>query len=148
MKTLLKGMAMLLLILSTNALMAQNPAIKKQPLFESKAAKLPATATQLEIAFAAKEGSDVNFQFRDLRFTGTIVSTIKRYENLYSVIIKSTGPDNSLLSLSKRINDDKTITYVGRILNNASSDGYELNQNADGSYTFHKIQTEELIQDY
>lgn len=148
MKTLLKGMAMLLLMLSTNALLAQNPAMKKQPIFKSTADRLPATTAQLEQAFAAKEGSDVNFQFRDLKFTGTIVSTIKRYENLYSVIIRSKGADNTLLSLSKRINDDKTITYVGRILNHSSSDGYELNQNADGTYTFHKIQTEELIQDY
>ena len=55
---------------------------------------------------------------------------------------------NSLFSISKRINDDNTITYVGRIINEKYADGYELKKDNYGNYTFNKIKTEELIQDF
>jgi hypothetical protein len=52
------------------------------------------------------------------------------------------------LSISKRINDDQTITYVGRIINNNYADGYELKREKNGSYTMHKIKTDALIEDF
>jgi len=55
---------------------------------------------------------------------------------------------NTLLSISKRINDDNTITYVGRIINEKYADGYELKKDNNGNYSFNKIRTEELIQDF
>jgi len=148
MKTLQLGFTLCFLFISAIAVKAQTPTFERQPLFKNAAQKLPAAISELEKAFTVKEGSEVTFQFNNFKFTGTVQTSIKRYENLYSVIIKSTSLNNTLLSLSKRINDDKTITYVGRMINETSVDGYELVQNTDGTYTFHKIQTEDLIQDF
>ncbi len=148
MKTLHKGLAMLVLLIITNSLFAQTDNLKRSPMFRGVGNRGPAAVSELEKAFAVKPGTDVNFKFHNLAFSGTVVSSVKRFENLYSVIIESKSLNNTLLSVSKRINDDKSITYIGRILNQKASDGYELVKNTDGTYTFHKILTEELIQDY
>lgn len=147
MKTLLPGLAVLLLLINTNPLRAQVYPVKKQQIFKNASDRVPVAIAELEKAFKAKEGTNLTFQFRGLELKGTLLSSVKRYENLYSVIVKSSS-DDTLLSFSKRINDDLSVTYIGRILNDHSSDGYELKKNTDGSYTFHKIQTEDLIQDF
>jgi len=53
-----------------------------------------------------------------------------------------------LLSISRRIDDDNTVTYVGRILNENSTDGYQLVKDKSGKYSFNKIKTADLIQDF
>ena len=148
MKTLLRGLVILILLISANTLSAQTDNVQRKPMFKKIGERVPAAITELEKAFEAKAGADVSFKFYNLAFSGTIISSVRKFENLYSVVIESKSLNNALLSLSKRINDDKSITYVGRILNQNASDGYELIKNADGTYTFHKILTEELIQDY
>lgn len=146
MKTLLTVATILFFLITYQSLAAQQYVGKRQPVFRSSADRIPAAITELEKAFTAKPGTEITFKFRESQFHGTVVSSVKRYENLYSAIIKNMA-DNTLMSFSKRINDDKTITYTGRILNDKSTDGYELVKAADGTYTFHKIQTEDLIQD-
>lgn len=148
MKTLQIGITLCFLFISAMTAKAQIPTMQRQPLFKNAAEKLPAAITELDKAFTAKEGTEVAFKFHNFSFSGTVQSSIKRYENLYSVIIKSTSPDNTLLSISKRINEDKSVTYIGRIINEKSVDGYELIKNTDGTYAFHKIKTEDLIQDF
>lgn len=121
----------------------------KAPLFANVASSFKATISELDKAFLAKEGSSVQLQFANsFTFNGTIMSSVQRYGKLSSIIVKSASLQNTLLSLSKRINDDNTITYIGRILNGASADGYELNKNIDGTYTFNKVKSEDLLQDY
>jgi len=56
--------------------------------------------------------------------------------------------NNTLLAISKRINDDKTVTYVGRIINDKYADGYELKRENNGSYAMQKIKTDALVEDY
>ncbi len=48
---------------------------------------------------------------------------------------------NALLSISRRINDDNSVTYVGRIINEKYADGYELIKDNSGNYSFTKIKT-------
>ena len=127
---------------------AQVVSSSRPQLFRTVSDRLPTAITELDKAFTAPEGTSVKFKFYNLAFSGTVTSSIKRYDNLYSVIIKSSSLDNTLLSISKRINEDKTITYVARILNENYADGYELIKANDGSYAFNKIKTEAFIQDY
>ncbi|MEP6949637.1 MAG: hypothetical protein ABI863_10205 [Ginsengibacter sp.] len=118
-------------------------------LFNNFSANIPATVTELDKAFLAAEGSSIQLNFMDnFSFAGTVSSSIQRYSNLSSVIIKLPSLHNSLLSISRRINDDNTITYVGRIINEKYADGYELKKDNYGKYTFNKIKTEDLIQDF
>lgn len=147
MKPLLNGLPLLLLMITTSTLFAQVHPEKKQAMFKESADRVPVAVSELEKAFSVQKGATTTIQFSELNFTGTVVNSVKRYENLYSVIIRNKD-NNTLLSFSKKINDDLTVTYVGRIINENASDGYELKKETDGTYTFRKIQTDELIQDY
>jgi hypothetical protein len=72
---------------------------------------------------------------------------VQRYKNLKSYIIKSDVLNGAMFSVSERINDDNSITYVGRIVNDKYSDGYELKVDAAGNYFLNKINMNELLQD-
>ena len=120
----------------------------RSQLFRNVSQKVPAKTSELDKAFTAKEGSIVKLQFKNFDFEGIVTSTVKRYDNLYSVVIKSSSLDNTLFSISKRINEDNTINYVGRIINENYADGYELVQDEVNGYVLNKIKTEVLLQDY
>ena len=64
------------------------------------------------------------------------------------VVIRSSSLDNTLFSFSKRIEEDSSVSYIGRIINEKYADGYELKKENDGTYSLNKIKTEELIQDF
>lgn len=148
MKTLLRGViALLLMIIAFNSA-AQVVSDTRQPMFRSMSDRLPASLAELGKAFTAPVGSVVHLRFYKLAFEGKVISSVQKFHNLHSVIIKSPALDNTLLSISRRTNSDKSIIYTGRILNEQYADAYELTRNADGSYVFQKIQTAELIQDY
>ncbi len=118
-------------------------------LFNSFSENIAASVSELNKAFNAAEGSVIQLNFNNqFSFTGIVFSSVKRYNNLSSVLIKFPSLNNTLLSVSKRINDDNTITYVGRIINEKYADGYELKKDNTGNYTFNKIKTDELIQDF
>ncbi|MGH2647563.1 MAG: hypothetical protein ACRDE8_08355 [Ginsengibacter sp.] len=118
-------------------------------LFNNYGASLPATIAELDKAFLASQGSSIQLQFAgNFSFSGTVSSSVQKYNNLSSVVIESPLLHNSVLAISKRINDDNSITYVGRIINESYADGYELKKDEKGNYAFNKIKTEDLIQDY
>ena len=148
MKTIKKLLALCIIIMSSYAAQAQILTSSRPYLFNNVPEKLPAAITELEKAFTAPEGDTLQMKLNNFLFKGIITSSIKRYDNLYSVIIKSPSLHNTLFSISKRINDDKSITYVGRIINENYADGFELVQGNDGRYALNKIQTEVLLQDY
>ncbi|MBN9352292.1 MAG: hypothetical protein J0H55_16555 [Chitinophagaceae bacterium] len=148
MKPLHFGTALLFLLIITLSATAQNHGAERQPIFKNSADRLPTAITELDKAFNLKEGTSVSFKFYNMAFSGTVVSAADKHGRIKSVVIESSSLKNTILSLSKITNDDKTITYTGRILNQGASDGYELTKNQDGTYTFHKIRTDDLIQDY
>lgn len=149
MKTMFKLIALCLLMCITYFAKAQVNNSSRPDLFNSYSAIIPASVSELDKAFALGKATSIQLNFSDkLFFAGTVLSSVKRYNNLFSVIIKSTLLQNSILSISKRINDDNTITYVGRIINEKYADGYVLEQDKSGSYSFNKIRTADLIQDY
>ncbi|MDQ2720481.1 MAG: hypothetical protein M3Z26_12090 [Bacteroidota bacterium] len=127
---------------------AQNPTSTRKDQFSKLSERLPVAVSELDKAFIAPEGTKVQLIFSNFSFSGIITSSVKRYDNLYSVVIKSSSPDNTLFSISKRINDDQSISYVGRIINEKYADGYELRKESNGTYSMNKIKTEVLIQDY
>ena len=67
---------------------------------------------------------------------------------LKSVVVKLNNLQGAILAISKRINDDNSISYVGRIINEQYADGYELKQDVNGNYFLNKIKTDDLIQDH
>ncbi|MEO8765015.1 MAG: hypothetical protein ABI416_12040 [Ginsengibacter sp.] len=149
MKTFYKVLALCAIVISSYNTNAQVITSSKQYLFDKFSAKIPTAITELDKAFSGAEGSSIQLNFGgNFSITGTIFSSVQRYANLSSVLIKLPLLHNSLLSISKRINDDKTITYVGRIVNEKYADGYELAKDTNGNYAFSKIKTDDLIQDF
>lgn len=121
---------------------------KRPYLFKDVNNQIPATISELDKAFTVPAGTTLQLKFNNFLFNGTVTSSIKRYDKLYSVIIHSPSLHNTLFSISRRVNDDNTITYVGRILNEQYADGFELVKNKDGSYLLNKTKTDEMIQDF
>lgn len=149
MKTIPKLLLLCILISTTYHINAQVVTSSRPYLFNNFSENIPASVTELNRAFNAAAGSTIQLNFTNkFSFTGTISSSVHRYANLSSVIIKSTALSNSILSISKRINDDNTVTYVARIINEKYADGYELTKDTAGNYFFNKIKTDELIQDF
>ncbi|MCO6498705.1 MAG: hypothetical protein J5I50_13705 [Chitinophagaceae bacterium] len=148
MKTLQAGIALLFLMFTANATFAQSHPERQNALFRGSADRLPVTTSELDKAFTATKGETITFKFHDLLFKGEVVSSVKRYETLHTVIVRSASMNNSLLSISKRIEDDMSVTYVGRILNEKSADGYQLVKSEEGKYNFKRIKTDELLQDF
>jgi hypothetical protein len=149
MKTLYKLFALCLLLISTHHSNAQVVHETRPDLFNSYSPNIPVPVSELNKAFVSSKGSTIQLNFSGkLTFSGNVLSSVKRYSNLSSVIIKSALLKNSILSISKRINDDNSITYIGRIINENYADGYMLEEDKSGNYSFNKIRTADLIQDY
>jgi len=140
-------MALCLILMTSYSIEAQILTSNRQNYFNKYSEKLPTATSELDKAFTIPEGGKVKLNFGDFTFNGIVTSSIKRYDNLYSVIIKAPGLNNTLLSISKRINDDKTVSYVGRIINEKYADGFELRKETQG-YAMNKIRTDALIEDY
>lgn len=149
MKTISRVLALCMLLITTHATNAQVITSSRPDLFSSYSANIPASLAELNKAFISNKGSSIQLNFaNNFSFTGTVLSSVQRYSNLSSVIIKSPLLQNSILAISKRINEDNTITYVGRIINEKYADGYVLQKDNSGNYSFIKIRTEDLIQDF
>jgi hypothetical protein len=149
MKTLNKALVLCIILIASYNTNAQVTTSSRPYLFTNFSANVPTAISELNKVFLGAEGSSIQLNFsNNFSFTGTVSSSVQRYSNLSSVIIKVSSLHNSIISISKRINDDKTITYVGRIINEKYADGYELKKGNDGNYSFNKIKTDELIQDF
>lgn len=148
MKYVYRLLAFSLFIITSYKTEAQLQTSKRQAYFNRYADKLPTPESELEKAFTTPVGSKVKINFADFSFNGIVTSSIKRYDNLYSVIVKAPGLNNTLFSVSKRINADKTVSYVGRIINENYADGYQLRKENNGHYAMNKVRTDALIEDY
>ena len=149
MKAISKVFTMCMLLLATSHIKAQVSTSSRPDLFKSYSENVPASVSELGKAFSATAGSSIKLSFDNkFTFTGTVLSSVCKYKNLSTVIIKSPLLNNALFSISRITNDDKTITYVGRIINEKYADAYELVKDNSGNYSFNKIKTENLIQDF
>lgn len=117
-------------------------------LFDNYSNKINCPVSELDKIFNLAQGNTVSLSFSaNTNFTGTIGSSVQRYQNLKSVVIKLNGLQGAIFNISKRTNQDNTITYVGRIINQNFADGYELIKDATG-YLLTKIKTDDVMQDH
>ena len=149
MKILFKVFTLCMLLTLTFHSNAQVTMASRPGLFNNFSSNIPATTAELDKAFNAVAGSQIQLGFGDqFSFTGIVLSSVQKYKNLKSVIVKSPAFKDALLSVSKRIDSDNSITYIGRIINESSTDGYQLVKDKSGKYSFNKIKTADLIQDF
>jgi hypothetical protein len=147
MKRLAPYALMLLVALQAATGFSQNPNGSKPKQFSSYPDVINCTEAELSRVFNGTAGQDISLNFsNDLMFSGKITSNLVKYSNLQSVVVKSPAFNNSILNISKRTNQDNSITYVGRIINVDYFDGYELKKNVAGNYQLIKIETDKVIQ--
>ena len=146
MKTL-KTTLSLLLCLTTAAAFSQKFEKVQPKLFDGYPAVMPLSTSLLQKTFNAKQGQQVTVDFsNNFHFTGTVLNNQRKYDNLQTVMIKSTSFGNSIFTLSEVINPDKTISYKGRIINPDAFDGYEIKKDAKDNYSFAKFETNKILQ--
>jgi hypothetical protein len=147
MKTFTKACMLFLLLVITYSSGAQRTDLRPK-LFNGVENKVSYPKAELEKIFTKTKGSKYQISLPgNFKFTGTVVSSVQRYDNLKSFLIKSDLLKGAMFAISRRINEDNTISYVGRIINEKYSDGYELKVDATGNYSLNKIDMNELIQD-
>lgn len=143
MKSLSITLVMLILSL-TQAVSAQTA--HKPAIFSNQPERLVCSAQSLSNAFTASEGEFVRFNFNNNNsISGRVLSNISKYSNLQSMTIQLTGYNNAVLHLSKQINEDRSVSFVGRIMDKDASDGFMIEQDGSG-YAFKKINTERILE--
>jgi hypothetical protein len=121
----------------------------KPSLFDGFPNIINCPSTELDKAFTSNEGNLVLFSFaNNTSFTGIIASATQRYSNLKSVVVRLNNLQGAILGISKRINDDNSITYIGRIINEQYADGYELKKDNAGNYFLNKIKLDNILQEH
>lgn len=127
------------IFLSALNVVAQN-SDNRPKLFYSVSNKINYPRAELKNLFNRKQGSAFQLSLQgNFNFAGTVLSSVQKYPNLKTVIIKSDGANATVFGVSEITNDDKTITYVGRLVNEKYSDGFELQHDDAGNYFLKKI---------
>ncbi|MEO6537889.1 MAG: hypothetical protein ABIT07_08810 [Ferruginibacter sp.] len=148
MKTPGKILLILLLCVSATVSYGQQKIDPRPKLFNDLPEIMKANDAALANAFNYFEGQNVSVALSNtLTFSGVVLSNEVKYSNLQNIIIKSAVLNNALLSLSKIINEDKSITYTGRILNNKAFDGFEIVKDETGQYNLQKFENSKILVD-
>ena len=126
---------------------AQNNSVtdqgNKPKLFSSLPDKIPVTIDQINALFDVQVGVAASLNISanaSQKFSGNVVSKANSKEkesNLESVVVRSTNFNGATLTITRTVNKDGTIAYVGRIISFQHGDVYEL-QNLNGTYTLVK----------
>ena len=149
MNRIYKAVMLFTLLISFTSTRAQVINERRPTLFAAFAKTIDFPKTELEKIFTTPEGRTIKLSLgNNVGLTGVVTSSIQRYNNLQSVIVKLNNLDNTVLGISKRTNDDKSITYIGRIINTKYADAFELKTDASGNYFINKRNTADLIEDH
>jgi hypothetical protein len=149
MNRIFKAAVLFTLLISFNNAKAQVVTERRPQLFAAFAKTINFPKTELEKIFNTPEGRTIKLSLgENIGFSGVISSSIQRYPNLKSVVVKLNNLDNTILGISKRTNDDNTITYIGRMINTKYADAFEVKSDANGNYFINKTNTADLIEDH
>ena len=143
MKILTKTMLLLLLSISSFNIFAQG----KKTVFPSFPQSIVITEKTLQEALSVGSGQSISIHFNDqFSFTGTVLSNEMKYANLQTMMIRSASNEAVLCQLSKMINKDKSVRYVGRIIDPFTSEVFEIKNEKAGTYTLQRNSLEKIFQ--
>ena len=148
MKHPIRNSLLLLCLIISAAVQAQNPTGAKPSLFNNFPGKIICSEQELNRVFTTTGSPDISLSFSDnFIFSGKVISNVVKYSNLQTAIIKSPIFGDAIFVLSKITNADRTNSYIGRIINKQYFDGYELKKDASNNYQLIKIETDKVMQD-
>lgn len=138
----------LALLLCTISTMGFSQTAAKPKQFNSFPDVINCSEAEFSKIFTSSPGLSISLSFSDnFSFAGPVTSNVIKYSNLQTANVKLPTFNNSIFNISRRINKDNSITYVGRIINRDYFDGYELKKDVAGNYKLIKIETDKVIQD-
>lgn len=124
------------------------PDYNKPRLFDNLPKEIPVNVAELETLVktdVGRKGSIGLSLSSNLKFDGEVVSSASKYGNsIQSVVIRSSNFNGAQLTISKTLNADGSVNYVGRIISFQHGDLYEL-QNQNGQFLLVKRNYHELI---
>ena len=137
---------LVLFTLTTATTYAQTTAKAIKPaVFAKLPSNIKATEAQLNKFFAAARGQAVSASFdNSLSVSGDVLNNTVKYGQLQSVVIRLSNYQGSVLSISKRLDENNQPVYMAHIINNNSADGYRLKKTIDG-YQFEKFKMEDIL---
>ena len=144
MKNLAKGficLSLLFICLQSNAQTppVREPNMNRPTLFQNLPNKISVRINDLSAFLESEIGKNVSFSLGDnLNFQGVVSSIASKFDNtLLSVVIRSTNFPGAALSFSRITKEDRTYSYVGRIISFQHGDAYEITME-NGQYYFVK----------
>jgi hypothetical protein len=148
MKHLAPYALLLLFVIISLTGFSQNNNTAKPKQFNNFPNVINCSEATLSNIFNSAAGQHIDLSFSDnFSFSGSVTSNVVKYSNLQTAVVRSPYFNNSIFSVSRIINADRTVSYLGRIINKNYFDGYELKRNADGNYQLVKMETDRVIQD-
>jgi hypothetical protein len=148
MKNLKQTIFALFIGLCVTSAQAQKSKEVKKSLFTEFPGSIEISKNTLKNTLVSKPGQLVSIPFNEkFIFTGKVVSNEMKYADLQTMIVKSEQYPNTLFQLSRIINKDNTISYVGRIMNNEALEVYEIKSYLADNYSLQKIDLDKILQD-
>jgi hypothetical protein len=147
MKRLAPFALVILLSLTAGTTFAQKMSAAKPTLFAAYPSAISCKETELSDVFKTSNGKNVSIDFAgsNTNFSGVVISNIAKRNNLQYIAVKLPSLDNAIMSISKRIDENNNVSYIGHIINPKNSDAYELKKMKDGQYQFVKTDLEKLM---
>jgi len=148
MKNLTRTIFTLLICICFASAQAQKSKEVKKSLFTEFPGSIEISKNTLKNTLISKPGQLVSIPFNEkFIFTGKVVSNEMKYADLQTMIIKSEQYPNTLFQLSKILNKDNSVAYVGRIMNNEALEVYEIKSYLADNYSLQKIDLDKILQD-
>ncbi len=146
---LLKFATILLLINLTNSTAFSQQSVSSQKnILSNLPNKMEVSKELFSDLMQVKAGDSISIPLSNKNeFKVVIISNQFVFQNLQTVIMKSTENDNTLFQLSRIINEDKCESFTGRIINTVYADCFLINKDEKENYVFNKTELKNIIQD-
>lgn len=135
----------LLLCFCTVATRAQQQKISPKPLFANYPSSISISEDQLSAAMHSKNGETISLTGTGkFSFTGTVISNQKKYDNLQTVMVRSSAFNNAIFQVTMLTEKNNSI-FKGRIIHPDATDGYEL-KFSEGHYGLQKFEMSRILE--
>jgi hypothetical protein len=134
------------LIVLCTILSATSFAQTKPTLFDAYPETISLSKTLITDAFSYNTGTAVSINISsNFKFAGTVISNQQKYDNLQTIMIRSSENSLSVFQISKITNKDNSISYAGLIINQDAADGYVIKNN-NGIYSLQKFESGKILE--
>jgi hypothetical protein len=142
MKLFNKSMLIVLFSVLTSSTFAQT----KQKLFAQYPEIISLSNATITDALSYNTGAAVSLSLSsNFIFAGTVISNQQKYDNLQTIMIRSSENNQSVLQISKITNKDNSISFAGILINKDAADGYVIKNN-NGIYSLQKFEADKILE--